>query len=350
VLTRVVLWWTTFTALTGAAWGFYSLLFTRLFFGAGEAGAYPNTSTALARWFPANSRAQAQGWIWGASRLGGALAPLIVVPLQRTLGWRTTFLLLGLVGAVWAACWFFWYHDQPADQPGITAEELAEIPPTGPPHTKPDWKQLWRSKQMRLLFAMYFFFGWGPWFYFAWYPLYLVKAAHFSESQMGIFAALPYILGVFSNLIGGPVFDRFAAKRGIYTAGRVIGISSLLGMATLMLTMTQLHEKRMILIVSALGFGVGDFMVPAVWAMAMNMGGKRAGTVTGTMNTAGNFGGFVCSVLAGYLVQATGSYNAPVIMVASVLIVSAILFTWLDASAQIFHEEDRIVTVTAPIG
>jgi nitrate/nitrite transporter NarK len=99
--------------------------------------------------------------------------------------------------------------------------------------------------------------------------------------------------------------------------------------------MTQIHHKALLVIVSALGFGVGDLMVPAAWAVAMNMGGERAGTVTGAMNTAGQLGGFVCSVLAGYLVQATGTYNAPVIVVACVLIVAACLFSRIDGSAKI---------------
>jgi nitrate/nitrite transporter NarK len=82
-------------------------------------------------------------------------------------------------------------------------------------------------------------------------------------------------------------------------------------------------------------------MVPAVWALAMNMGGERAGTVTGAMNSAGNIGGFVCSVAAGYLVQATGTYDAPVLMVASVLLIAGVLFSRLDGSAQVFHEETQ---------
>ena len=89
VLTRIVLWWSAFTSLTGAATGFSVLLTTRFLFGAGEAGAYPNIAGALGRWFPPSERARTQGFIWGASRLGGALAPLIVVPLQQAIGWRT---------------------------------------------------------------------------------------------------------------------------------------------------------------------------------------------------------------------------------------------------------------------
>ncbi len=323
VLTRIVWWWSAFTALTGMMTGFSGLLVTRFLFGVGEAGAYPNISAALARWFPARSRAQAQGWIWGASRLGGALAPLIVVPLQIAVGWRATFVLLGVVGVTWGILWFVWYKEPPGS---VVV------------HTKTNWKELLTSRQMQLLFTMYWCYGWGPWFYFSWYPSYLVRMAHVSEKEMGVYSALPYLLGVIGNLAGGVVFDRVTEQRGIRFAGRLIGGGSLFCCAALMLGMTQVHDKIPLVIVSALGFGVGDFMVPAAWAVAMNMGGARAGTVTGAMNTAGQIGGFVCSVMAGYLVQATGSYNAPVIVVACVLIVAAISFSRVDGSKRIFSE------------
>ena len=56
VLTRIVVWWSAFTALTGATTGFYPLLLTRFLFGAGEAGAFPNASVVVSRWFPPQQR------------------------------------------------------------------------------------------------------------------------------------------------------------------------------------------------------------------------------------------------------------------------------------------------------
>src|SRR5205085_6125540 len=71
VLTRIVIWWSGFTALTGAAVSFPQLLGIRFLFGAGEAGAYPNISGVLARWFRSEERGRTQGYIWAASRFGG---------------------------------------------------------------------------------------------------------------------------------------------------------------------------------------------------------------------------------------------------------------------------------------
>src|SRR5262245_21719473 len=52
VLTRIVVWWSAFTMLTGAARGLRSLVVIRFFFGAGEAGAFPNVTKSFAGWFP----------------------------------------------------------------------------------------------------------------------------------------------------------------------------------------------------------------------------------------------------------------------------------------------------------
>src|SRR5262249_12628703 len=67
MLARIVLGWSLFTALTGAAWNLASLVTFRFLFGAGEAGAYPNIARALRNWFPIRQRGLAQGlpWVFG---------------------------------------------------------------------------------------------------------------------------------------------------------------------------------------------------------------------------------------------------------------------------------------------
>src|SRR6476646_4874010 len=77
VLTRIVLWWSAFTSLTGLVTGYYPLLLTRFLFGMGEAGAFPNASIAVARWFPLHERGRAFGVSLMASQLGGAIAPFL---------------------------------------------------------------------------------------------------------------------------------------------------------------------------------------------------------------------------------------------------------------------------------
>ena len=97
-LTRIVLWWSAFTALTGAVSSYPLLLLTRFSFGAGEAGANPNAAASIASWFPASERGRAFGVLAMAMQTGGSLSPLLVVPIQIRYGWRASFYVFALWG------------------------------------------------------------------------------------------------------------------------------------------------------------------------------------------------------------------------------------------------------------
>jgi ACS family glucarate transporter-like MFS transporter len=128
---------------------------------------------------------------------------------------------------------------------------------------------------------------------------------------------------------------RFGAKNG----RRLVGCLSLAGSAVLLVAMSQAKGKIAIAILATLGFGVADLMLPTAWAICLDIGGAFAGSVSGFMNTAGQFGGFLCSIAYGYVVQATGSYNLPLAMVASMVLISAFLFAKIDASKPILEAE-----------
>jgi nitrate/nitrite transporter NarK len=339
VLTRIVVWWSVFTSLTGAARGYAMLLVTRFLFGAGEAGAYPNIAGAVGHWFPPAERARAQGIVWGASRIGGALSPLTVVPLIGWIGWRPTFYLFGVIGLIWAAIWFAWFRDRPAQQPGITAEELAEIgagrAEDGPARDRVPWGALFRSPQLWLIMTMYWCYVWGSMFYLTWFPTYLVKGRGLTEAEMGGFAALPFVLGTLGNLVGGAVCDRLSTRFGISRGRRMVGATSLAISALFLVAVALTTGKLSGVVLLALGFGVMDCMLPAAWAMSVDLGGRYAGAVSGAMNTAGQAGGFVCTVLFGYLVKAFGDYDVPIFVIAGMVLVSALLFWRIDASKPI---------------
>src|SRR5437763_9762800 len=113
VLTRIVVWWSAFTMLTGAARGFVSLLSIRFLFGAGEAGAFPNVSRVFSRWFPLRERGTANGVLFLGSRVGGMLSAPIALLLIGRWGWRAAFILFGALGIVWSAGWWTWFRDRP---------------------------------------------------------------------------------------------------------------------------------------------------------------------------------------------------------------------------------------------
>lgn len=112
VLTEIVLWWSLFTAFTGVAGGLVSLLIIRFMFGVGEAGSSPCSTGVISRWFEKHEVGKAQGYVWAASRMGGALTPFVVIPVMAWLGWRAAFWLLGGLGVIWAVVWYIMYRDK----------------------------------------------------------------------------------------------------------------------------------------------------------------------------------------------------------------------------------------------
>ena len=295
VLTAIILWWSVFTGMTGAAGGFVSLLIIRFMFGVGEAGAYPNMTSAIRRWFPKNETGKAQGYIWAASRFGGALAPLTVIPLMALFGWRMTFVIFGALGIIWGVVWLIWFKDNPSKIKGIKKEELDELAAkeVGSPSAKTPWKAFVKSRQFWLLLSMYWFYVWGSWFFFSWFPTFLERGRGFSKTELTYAVAVPFLMGVIGNISGGYLSDKLSVKYGIKIGRRVLGVGGLSISAVLMFLSGFIPGKLEVFIFMSLCFGVMDMMLPSAWALCIDLGGKFSGAISGAMNTAGNLGGFV---------------------------------------------------------
>ncbi len=332
-ITRIVMWWSVFTVLTGYARTFWHLIATRFLFGAGEAGAYPNASIAIARWFPTWERARAQGYLWMASRVGGALSPFLVIPIQQVYGWRAVFITFGLIGILFIPIWYLWFRDNPADKKGITTEELEEIRlggATGRSHEPMPWRQALRSRNLWWLMAMYYTYCWGAFFYLAWMHTFLEKGRDYSKADLIAYSWLPFVFGAVANLLGGYASDFMVKRIGLKKGRRLIGVSGLALSACFTAGAFVSQDKFVCVLFLSLGYASSDFMVPSAWAVSLDIGGKYSGTVSGAMNTAGQVGSFCTVVAFGYIVEAFGSYDAPLIPIAIMTALSALIWLKID--------------------
>jgi MFS family permease len=340
VLTRIVIWWSAFTSLTGAVSNYVLMLITRFLFGAGEAGAYPNASSAISRWFPVAERARAHSVVWMASRVGGALSPLLVVPIQRAYGWRASFFVFGVLGLVWAFAWYRSYRDRPSESAGITPQELAEIDvDSSGAHARLPWGIALRRWNFWKILVMYHTYCWGAYFYLSWLHTYLERGRGFSEGEMALASTLPFIAGIGGNLFGGWLSDRLTISHGLRIGRRVVGATGLAASGLLMLTAAITTSKWIALACLTLGYGSMDCMLPVSWAVCLDIGRRYAGSVGGTMNMAGQLGSFLSSVAFGYIVTWAGNYNAPLYPMAALLLVSAVFFAQIDPTEQLVPAE-----------
>jgi MFS transporter, ACS family, glucarate transporter len=123
VFLRIVIWWSVFTALTGAVNGFASLIVIRFLFGMGEAGAYPNSTATVCRWFPKSETSRGVAMFSMGSSSGAAIAPLIVVPLAVAFGWRAPFFVNALLGICWVVVCYRWFRNHPGEMRQISPAE-----------------------------------------------------------------------------------------------------------------------------------------------------------------------------------------------------------------------------------
>jgi ACS family glucarate transporter-like MFS transporter len=338
VLTRIVLWWSAFTSLTGAMTGFYPLLVTRFAFGMGEAGAFPNASVAVARWFPIHKRGRALGIILMASQLGGGIAPLLVVPIQEHYGWRASFFVFGFLGVVWSVVWFRWFRDSPAEKPGVGQAELEETRSlVCKAHHGLPWKIALRSANLWATMGVAACYVYTLYFFQSWFHTYLVKARGYSENDL-LLSSLPFLVGAGGNLVGGIVSQALVRRLGLKWGRRSIGVVGL-GCAALFTVATVLtHQWLLALIFLSLIYGAVTFQQPTMFAVCLDIGGAYAGAVTGAMNTASQTASFVSTLAFGYLVDRYGNYDVPFIPMAVLLLIGTLLWLKVDATEKLIPE------------
>jgi ACS family glucarate transporter-like MFS transporter len=327
VLTRIVLWWSAFTSLTGLAAGYKSLLAIRFLFGAGEAGAFPNISIAVARWFPARERGRAFGIILMSAQIGAALSPLLVIPIQSHYGWRGSFYAFGLLGVVWSVIWFRWFRDSPQQMPGVPQIELDDSPaPVAHEHRRLPWGLAFRSANFWYAMGIGVCYIYTFNFFQTWFHTYLVKAHGFSEKDL-LFTTLPYILAACANLAGGVVSNLLVERVGLKWGRRSIGVAGQ-GLAAIgAVAVLFAHSHFAVLTLLSLMYACIAFQQPLLFALSLDIGGDFAGATVGVINMACQASGLVTAVAYGYIVAHTGNYNLPFIPMAALLLLG--VFFWL---------------------
>ena len=347
VLTRIVAWWSAFTALTGTVSNYYLLLLVRFCFGAGEAGAYPNASAVIGRWIPIAKRTRAWGIVWMTSQVGAALSPLLVVPIQVRYGWRAPFFVFGLLGIGWSLAWYVWFRDSPHEKDGVSAAELREIGSTpGLQRHGMPWATALRIPALWRIAAIGVCYVYALGFFQSWLQTYLVRGRGFTEAAL-VLSSLTYVVGATANGLGGLAGDWMVKRHGLRNGRRWLGVAGLSAAALLLTAAILAPSGNLALVFLSCAYGGILFQQPSLCALCLDVGRRNAGAVFGFMNTAANAASALSAVVFGYLVGYFGNYNAPFLPMVALLALGALLWLQVDPTRELFPEKHPDESVSA---
>ena len=338
MLTRIVIWWSAFTALTGIAWNLGSLVAIRFLFGCGEAGAFPGATSAIARWFPRNELARAQSIVMFGSRIGFAMTSWIVIALMTSYGWRAVYWIFAVLGLVWAVGWSQWFRDTPEQHPSVGPTELAHIQEqraASGQEARIAWGALLASRNVWALCGMYSGYTWGLYFYIQWLPTYLEQARDLELPEIGPMAAAVLLSGALANLSGGWLSDKLAPRLGIRAARRLPAVAGLVAAGVFLALAATVESDILALVYLGLSFGSAELILAVTWATCLDIGGSAAGVVSGTMNSLGQTGGALAPWLIGMMVDRTGTWELPLLVSAAYYGVSALLWLAIEPGRRL---------------
>ena len=345
VLMRVVAMWSLFTAATGWAWNLGSLITFRFLFGAGEAGCFPNLTKVFTLWLPPNERVRAQGFMWLAARWGGAFTPLLVVAVFAMVSWRWGFVVFGGIGVVWAVIFYLWFCDDPGNHPSVNAAELALIRAgrrtdlVG--HGNVPWLKFLSSTTVWMLWLQYFCMAYPWYFYITWLPTYLQEQRHVPVAQAAILAGFPLFFGGLGSLVSGVVARRLeAAATRTARVRRAMAVTGFFLAAAMLVLSTFFKNPWLAMIAMGASSFANDLAMPPSWAACMDVGGKYAGSLAGSMNMMGNFGGMVGPLVLPYLLNLTNAnWNFTFWVSGAVYAIGGVAWFFIDPVTPLDRDE-----------
>jgi sugar phosphate permease len=282
-----------------------------------------------------------------SSRLGGAMAPLIIGALMAWTGsWRRAFWVLGGVGAAWALFFAWWFRDRPEDFSGANEAEQRYIRAgagsAGSIYEESHsanvpWLRMLTSLNLAALCVAAAAVSFSWFFYVTFLPKYLEERFHVDFAKSEVMSGLPLLVGGISCLLGGRLSDWIIRATGSRRWGRsslgLIGFTAA-GLCALAIPYAQSAEQVVALICTACAFQ--DLAVPCLWSTSVDIGGRFAGTVSGAMNSASAIGGALSPLIVAMLV---GAYDWNVVfrVFAVVYSIGGMVWLFIDASRPLFE-------------
>jgi MFS family permease len=350
VLAGIVCLWSVLTMLTGLSNGYIMLLGVRFLFGAGEAGALPNAIKSVERWFPSHARGRAMGIVLMAALLGGAVSPVVAEELIQRVGWRWAFVALGVPGIVWAAWFYGWYRDDPAEHPAANEAERRAIDlgraakTHANDHPSIPWGRVLTAANVWLMGAISTCCAFTTYLFFFWYSTYLQEGRSLSSELSGRMASVVLVSGAVGSFCGGYLSDWMVRLTGERKwSRRLLAAPALASAAGGMLLSTQFDGPWPAALSMAWACLAIHLSLPSGWNVVAEISGPHVGALWGLLNAMGVAGAYSSPIFLGGFVDylgklghvGRGQWDPAFYVYAGLLLIGAVAWLFVDPEKSV---------------
>jgi len=338
-----ILVWSLATLSLGFVAGIISLFILRLAVGVFEAPSYIVNNRIVTTWFPERERATTIGIYISAQYVGlGFLTPVLVW-VEALYGWRSVFILTGILGIIAAILWATIYRD-PMKFRGTNEAELRLIKEGGGvPELSSrlvqeqagrksfSWSDLGVVLSKKKLWGLYigqFSYLASANFFLTWFPTYLVQYRHLDFIKAGFYASVPFLAGFAGVLVSGFVSDALLRSGLSLSASRKIPVLTGIALSVLIIGAQFVESPTLIIMFLAIAF-FGTGMASITWSFVSAIAPERLiGLTGGVFNLFGGLSSIVIPIAIGYLVNG-GSFAPALALCAGLAVVAACCYIFL---------------------
>jgi ACS family sodium-dependent inorganic phosphate cotransporter len=318
VLGAAVIWWSLFTALTppAALISLPALIAARIALGLGEAAVFPASVNMIGRWVPAANRTRAVTLFTSMLSIGTMISLPVTGWLVRDRGWPTPFYAFGVVGLVWAVIWFS----------GVRSGRSPDVEPATADRVIP-WGRLLRSRAVWAIIVNHFCGNWALYVMLAWLPSYFKTTFNVSLANAGLLSAAPWAAYfVMGNVSGWLADTMIASGKSVTFVRKAVEVFALVGSATFLLLLQTATTPAVAVLFMCGAAGTLAFCLAGFAANPFDIAPRHADVIWGLSNTAGTIPGIAGVYITGWLIDRTGSYNAPFFLTAAVALIGAVVY------------------------
>ena len=276
----------------------------------GESANFPAAIKTVSEWFPKKDRAFATGLFNSGSTIGAILAPLLIPWMAIHWGWQWAFIITGLLGIVWLACWLPVYRP-PQKTKSLSGAELDYIESDREPEVKVSipWSKLLTYRQTIGICLGRFVTDPIWWFFLYWLPKYL-SAEHGIEIQaMGLPLIIIYTVSSMGGIGGGWLSSQLIKSGRSIDSARKTSILIVALMVVPIFFLNWFSNLWVAVALISLAAAAHQGWASNIFTVVSDIYPKNVvGSMTGLAGFAGAIGGIVFSPLVGFILDATHSY------------------------------------------